>query len=92
VTNQYPEQSSAVLALVLGILGLVSVGLLAPFAWWIGRAEEMAIADGRRDPANLQMATAGKVLGIVGTILLVLGVFVLILALALGVFLVTVGS
>jgi hypothetical protein len=92
VTNQYPEQSSAVLALVLGILGLVSVGLLAPFACWIGRAEEMAIADGRRDPANLQMATAGKVLGIVGTILLALGVFVLILALALGVFFVTVGS
>lgn len=76
----YPEQSQATTALVLGILGLVLCGVLAPFAWSIGSKELAAIDDGLRDPANRGTANAGKILGIIGTILLGIGIVVLVIA------------
>jgi hypothetical protein len=74
----YPEPSQAVLALVLGIIGLFVVWPVAPFAWVIGRKEVRAVDDGRRDPANRGVALAGQIMGIIGTVLLVLGVVALI--------------
>ncbi len=70
----YPEDSQATLSLVLGILGLVLCGILAPIAWAIGNTEVKAIDDGRRNPSNRGMAQAGKILGIIGTIFLALGI------------------
>lgn len=66
----YPEQSQATTALILGILGFVLCGVLAPFAWSIGSKELAAIDNGLRDPANRGTANAGKILGIIGTIFL----------------------
>lgn len=79
--QQYPESSESTTALVLGILGIVVCGILGPFAWSIGNREVRAIDEGRRDPANRGSATAGKILGIVGTVFLGLGVIVGILVL-----------
>ena len=65
---------NAVISMVLGILGLVAFAPLAPFAWHLaakGR-REMAYEPGRWAPSG--MLTAGMVMGVVGTILLVLGV------------------
>lgn len=74
---QYPEPSQATTALVLGILGLpFFCGILAPFAWMMGQRELQAIDGGLRDPANRGTAQAAKVLGIVGTIFLGIGVLV----------------
>jgi uncharacterized membrane-anchored protein len=53
-------------ALVLGILGLVLCGFLAPFAWYIGTKAYEETGDG--------MAKAGQILGIIGTVLLVISV------------------
>lgn len=78
----YPEQSQATTALVLGILGIVICGILAPFAWNIGNKELAAIDAGRRPPENRGTANAGKILGIVGTVLLAIGLIVLVLVLA----------
>jgi uncharacterized membrane protein YjgN (DUF898 family) len=72
----YQEDSQATVALVLGILGLVICNILAPFAWAIGNTEVNAIDAGRRNPANRGMAQAGKILGIIGTVLLIIGVVV----------------
>jgi TRAP-type C4-dicarboxylate transport system permease small subunit len=72
----FPEPSQATTALVLGIVGVILCGVLAPFAWVIGSKEVKAIDAGRRDPSNRGVATAGKILGIVGTVLLVVGVLV----------------
>lgn len=80
--NQYPEQSQATTALVLGILGIVICGVLAPFAWVMGKNEVDAIDAGRRNPANRGTANAGKILGIVGTVLLAIGVIFLVLFIA----------
>ncbi len=77
VTNEmYPEQSQATTALVLGILGIVICGLLAPFAWYIGNKEVQAIDEGLRPPENRGTANAGKILGIIGTVLLAIGVII----------------
>lgn len=79
----YPEQSSAVVALVLGVLGVVGLYVLGPFAWWLGVKERRAIENGRRDPANRGLAIAGQVLGVVATVgLLIVPVLLLILATA----------
>lgn len=77
----YPEASQATTALVLGILGLM-ITILAPFAWWIGSQEIGAIEAGRRPPENLQLANTGRILGIIGTVILFLGLIVLYLIFA----------
>ena len=71
----YPEASQATLALILGSL-LLLLPILSPFAWWLGGKEKKAIDAGRRDPANRGLAVAGWVLGIIGTIFLIIGVVV----------------
>ena len=72
----YPEASQATTALVLGILGIVVCQILGPFAWSIGKKELEAIDAGRRPPENRGNANAGKILGIIGTVLLGLGILV----------------
>lgn len=74
--NQYPEQSQATTILVLGILGLIVCGVLAPFAWVMGNKELAAIDSGLRSPDNRSTANAGRILGIVGTVLLGLGLII----------------
>jgi hypothetical protein len=70
----YPEGSQAVLAFVLGIIGLVVFQPLAPFAWVIANREIRGVDAGRRNPSNRGLAVAGKVMGIIGTIFLILGI------------------
>ena len=74
----YPEASQAITALVLGILGIVVCQILAPFAWSIGKKELEAIDAGRRPPENRGNANAGKILGIIGTVMLGLGLLALV--------------
>lgn len=89
---QYPEPSQATTALVLGIIGLPFLcGLVAPFAWYIGQKELNAIDSGMRDPVNRSTAQAGKVLGIVGTVFLGIGVAFGLVFLALLIFGLAVG-
>ena len=71
-------------ALVLGILGLVICPLCGPFAWWQGRSAEGAVAASGGQYGGKGMATAGKILGIIGTVVLVLVVIVLIGSLVAG--------
>ena len=75
---------NAVLSLVLGIIGVVLCSLCAPFAWKLGREAEAAVDASGGTLGGRGMATAGKILGIIGTVLLVVGVLVLILVLAVG--------
>ena len=65
-------------SLVLGILGLIVCGILAPFAWAMGSRELTAIDGGRRPPENRGKARAGRILGIIGTVLLGLGLLAMI--------------
>jgi hypothetical protein len=91
-TPMAANHPSATTALVLSLIGLVGVALcggltlvLSPFAWHIGAKAVREIDAnpgmyGGRDQAN-----AGKIMGIIGTVLLVVGVLTLagIIALAI---------
>lgn len=61
----------AVTTLVLGILSIICCGLLGPVAWVMGNGELKAIAAGTSPASNETMAKIGKILGIIGTVLLV---------------------
>lgn len=77
-----PDQRQATTALVLGILGIVICGILAPFALVIGRnsLKEIDASGGRLGGRG--KAQAGFICGIIGTVLLALGVLAVIVLLA----------
>ncbi|MGH8915710.1 MAG: DUF4190 domain-containing protein [Acidimicrobiia bacterium] len=81
-TPAYPEASQATTALVLGILGIVCCGILAIPAWIMANNELEGIKAGRRNPSNEGVANASRILGIVGTVLLGIGIVIGILAIA----------
>lgn len=64
----------ALISLILGILGVLCCGILGPIAWYLGSQELKAIKTGLGNPSNQGLATAGMILGILGTILLGLAV------------------
>ena len=80
----YPERSQATTALVLGIVGIF-FNVVAPFAWKFGHDELKAIDQGRRPPDGHGAATAGRILGIIGTVFLILGVLVLLIVIPVSV-------
>jgi hypothetical protein len=81
----YPEESQATTILVLGILSLICSCLpLGIAAWVMGNRELQAIDSGRRNPDNRGTANAGRIIGIVATVLGLFGFIVLFAFLFLG--------
>jgi hypothetical protein len=75
-----------VLILVLGILGFVACGIFTAVpAWIMGAGDLKQIDAGTMDPAGRGLTTAGKILGMIVTILYILGAVVVGLLLILGV-------
>ena len=66
-----PDHPRATMSLVLGILGIVVCGILAPFAWWIGKrtlgeidggvVDHLRNATGAYDGAPVGLAEYGRV-------------------------------
>lgn len=80
-----PEHPNAIPTFVLALLGFV-VGLTFPIAWFLGAkgSGDMKRQPGRWRPSS--MMTVGKIIGMIGTILMVLGIgFVVLLIIMLGV-------
>jgi hypothetical protein len=75
----YPQSSQATTALVMGILGIVCCGPLAIVAWVMANKELEEIASGMRNPQNEGTAKAAKVIGIIGTVLLGIGLILIVL-------------
>jgi hypothetical protein len=85
MTDQYyPEDSQATTVLVLGILSLVVCQILGPIAWVMGNKELAGIDAGRRPPQNRGTAQAGRILGIISTVLMIIGVVFLFIFLVIG--------
>lgn len=76
-TGEYPS-SRAILALIFGILGLMSMGLFAIPAWILGKAERQAIESGASPDSGRGMAEAGYILGIIGVVLLGIAILVVL--------------
>ena len=64
------------LILVLGILGLVVCAPLAIAAWVMGAGDLKQMDAGNMDPGGRGTTQAGKICGIIGTILLIIGVII----------------
>ena len=71
-TPQASASTQAIASLVLGLASVLTCcGLpLAPIAWYLGNQELKAIAEGRAPAAGNGVAQAGKILGMVGTLLM----------------------
>jgi Domain of unknown function (DUF4190) len=81
-----PNQThpKATTSLILGIVGIVCCSFVAPFAWTTGKktVNEIDASGGRLEGRG--QAQAGYILGIVGTVLLILGILFFILAAVTG--------
>ena len=75
-----------VLVLVLGILGLVGCGILTAIpAWVIGSGDLKAMDAGTMDPSGRSLTNAGRICGMIATILAIAAIVVVVLLIALGV-------
>ncbi|MCS7158878.1 MAG: hypothetical protein RMJ19_00260 [Gemmatales bacterium] len=73
------------LILTLGILSLMICGLLGPFAWIMGSNDLAQMRRGRMDKSGYGATQAGYILGIISTILTLVGVlFVCMIAIMAG--------
>ncbi len=72
------------LILVLGILGLVVCGPLGLVAWILGQGDLKAMDAGQMDPSGRSLTNAGRICGIVATVLWALGILVFLALMALG--------
>jgi len=72
------------LILVLGILSIVVCGFLGIPAWIMGKNDLAAIDAGQMDPAGRSTTNAGRICGMIGTILLILSVLVVIVVFGFG--------
>ena len=70
--------------LVFGILGIVACPLFAPVAWIMGKNDLEQIRAGSMDPDGESTTNAGKILGLIGTILMVLGLLFAVVVMGLG--------
>ncbi len=80
-----PRHPSAMTALVLGIIGLAGIAfcggvtlVLSPFAWVSGARAVREIDAAQGQLAGRDQANAGRIMGIIGTVLLVLGILAIL--------------
>src|SRR6478672_11417261 len=79
------DHPKATTALILGILGIVVCGLIAPFAWRMGKrtVDEIDASQGRLGGRG--SAQAGYILGLIGTVLLGLGLLFLVVVVVIAI-------
>lgn len=67
-----PRSSQATVTLILGILSVLCCYILGPVAWYLGKSDLDQIKAGQLSREDEGLAKAGMILGIIGTIFLVL--------------------
>lgn len=66
------------MCLVLGILSIVLCAILGPVAIGVSGKDLSAMDSGEMDPSGRGLTEAGRILGIIGSVLLVIQILVLI--------------
>lgn len=69
----YPLPPRGNTILVLGVLSVVLCSILGPVAWVMGNEELRRIDAGQVDPMTRNAASAGRICGIISSVLLILG-------------------
>jgi hypothetical protein len=72
--------------LILGILGLAVCQVLGPFAWSMGNKALREIDASNGQLSGRDTTNVGRILGIVATAILVLGVIFFVLFVAIGIY------
>jgi len=80
VQYTFPSRSSTVLT--LGILSLVVCTVMGPIAWAMGNEELRRIDSGQTPGDQRGSVTAGRVCGIISSVLLMFSAFLILVALA----------
>ena len=75
-----PNDSQATLALILGIVSVLCCALAGPFAFFIGNGSRNRIQASGGTLGGYGMATAGWIMGIIGTVILALEILWVIIA------------
>jgi uncharacterized membrane protein YjgN (DUF898 family) len=71
--NNTSGQPNGTLILVLGILGIIVCQILGPVAWIMGNNGMALLNSGQGDESQRGNVNAGRICGIIGTVLLILG-------------------
>jgi hypothetical protein len=82
--SPYVHASRATSVLVLGILSLVLCSVMGPIAWAMGNEELRRIDGGQTPDIARSSVVAGRICGIVGTAMLILGGFAVMMVIAVG--------
>lgn len=69
-----PHRGGMILA--FGILGWTVCGLFAPFAWVMGNTDLAEMQAGRMDPSGEGLTQAGKIIGMIQCILMIVGIVI----------------
>lgn len=78
-----PHRGNLILA--LGILSLIMCAPIGIAAWLMGNGDLKLMNSGQMDPEGRSLTSAGRICGMIATILLILGVLCAILVLGLGI-------
>jgi ABC-type Fe3+ transport system permease subunit len=72
----YLEPHRGTMVLVFGILGLLCCGIFAILSWIFGDTDLKKMDQGIMDPSGRDITNVGKILGIVGVCLWILGTLI----------------
>ncbi len=78
------QEHRGTLILVLGILGIVVCQPVGIAAWVMGNSDLQAMDAGTMDPEGRGMTQAGKILGIISVVLMVIGIAIMAIVFGLG--------
>jgi hypothetical protein len=79
-----PDHPQATTVLILGIVGIVACGLAAPFAWVMGNRVVAEIDASGGQLGGRSSANAGRICGIIGTIIIGLSLLAVVGVLVFG--------
>lgn len=79
------EHPQATLAFVLGLLSILGLLITGPFGWYFGRRVVREIDGDPRQFSNRGLAMTGMVLGIIGTVFLILAVALFVVGVVLAI-------
>lgn len=82
--NPHMMPSQATTVLVLGILSVTICSLMGPLAWHYGNDELRRIDAGQANPLKRGEVVAGRILGIISTVLLFVAMLIMFFAFAAG--------
>lgn len=73
-----PEPHRGMLVLIFGILGLFVSGIFGLLAWIFGNTDLKKMDSGRMDPSGRENTKVGRIMGIVGVGLNLLGLLIML--------------